>query len=223
MADGDGNDLIMKFVLDGQAISAESTTKLDSMESNNPLLAGFEPKRMFEIDRFSFSAGTAGGDPTAQGRQNGTSHNPQDHMRSNANRNARSASTQDYAAWRAGKPARYPGELHPIQFSRSIDSSSMEIMQRCIDCISYDSASLIKRKSAGGPAAGEVFLRLDFLGVLVTSIGWSNDIEVEETCEFICRGTVVTYRPQLPSGKLGGLVSRFWSMLPTMTQPLQYS
>ena len=72
----------------------------------------------------------------------------------------------------------------------------------------------MKRKAAGGASAGEVYLRLDFVGVLITQVGWSNDDPVKETCQFIARAITVNYRPQLSDGTLGDTRHGFWSMLP---------
>ena len=87
-------------------------------------------------------------------------------------------------------------------------------MQNCIDCISYDSATLIKRKAAGGSPRARCSCAWISIGVLVINVDWSNDDEVEETCHFICRSVTISYRPQLPDGSLGAIVSGFWSMVP---------
>jgi type VI protein secretion system component Hcp len=208
-AKGDGSDLIMKFVLNGSAIAAESTTRVVSSERTpNPLLKGFKPGYMFEVDEFSFKAGTSD-DSSANG-------NPKegDKRRGKTNTLAASARPGGYQAWRSGKVHKYPVDLQPITFSRAIDAASSMLIQNCIDCTSYDSATIIKRKATGGLATGEVFLRLDFVGVLVTKISWENDDEVKEACEFICRSVTISYRPQLPDGTLGAIVSGFWSMVP---------
>lgn len=212
---GDSSDLIMKFVLNGAPIAAESTTQLSSREgSGNPLLIGFRKGGMFEVDRFTFRAGTqdddSAGNNAAPGKS-GKGGKPQ------ANPNANSQ--LGYKAWRAGKDIKYPVDLQPVSFTRSVDSASQVLIQNCIDCVSYDHATLIKRKAAGGTAAGEVFLRLDFIGVLVTGVEWSDDSLVSETCHFICRSVVISYRPQLPDGTLGAVTSGFWSMVPNAKQP----
>jgi hypothetical protein len=90
-------------------------------------------------------------------------------------------------------------------------------MKKCIDREMFQRISLIKRRATGGPAAGEVFLRLDFLEALLTDVQWNNNDEVEETCEFICRHVCINYRPQLPDGSLGASVQGYWSMVPNET------
>src|SRR4051812_6560626 len=71
MAGNDGaGDLFMKFVLVGHetlgdAISAESTADLSSADDTaNLLLAGFGPKRFFEVTNFTFGAGVIDDDNT---------------------------------------------------------------------------------------------------------------------------------------------------------------
>ncbi len=217
MAQGDSTDLIMKIERSkGVLIPAESTTQMRSLEgSSNPLLSGFKKGFMFEIDRFSFRAGTSGDEAAG--------HHPAK-PKSKSVKGPKApptladvATKGDYQAWRAGKSLQYPVDLQPSSFTRPIDSASTTLMQDCIDCFSYERASLIKRKAAGGAAAGEVFLRIDFIGVLVINIDWSDDDEVSETCHFISRSITISYRPQLPDGTLGAVVPGFWSMVPGET------
>jgi type VI protein secretion system component Hcp len=217
MAQGDASDLMMKFVLHGKPITAEGKSDLSLGDSaSSPLLKGFIPGCVFEIDRFTFKAGildddaaarTAAGNTTPQQAGNAPKPNTP------ASRTPRGG----YQGWRAGKKSKYPADLQPVSFTRSIDASSSLLIQNCIDCVSYDRATLIKRKAAGSAAAGEVFLRLDFIGVMVIGVDWSNDDEVEETCQFICRSVTISYRPQLPNGSLGAVVPGFWSMVPGET------
>jgi type VI protein secretion system component Hcp len=185
-----GTDLLMKFVLNGRPIAGESATSLAPAGARPaPLLAGFKSGLMFEVDSFSLKSGVI------------------------------DDGSASFEAWRAGKPAGYQVDLQPVSFTRAIDMSSTQLIQSSIDRVVFDSATLIKRKAAGGRAAGEVFLRLDFYGVLVVGVDWSNDAEVRETCRFICRGTTISYRPQRSDGTLGGTIARFWSMVPNATQP----
>jgi hypothetical protein len=217
MAAGDATDLIMKFVLKGSPIDGESTTNLVSAEGQyNELLTGFLPKSMFEVDSFTFKSGIL---DDAAPQQQPANTATQRNGKPAAVTASTLAAPAEFQAWRTGKRTKYPVDLQPVSFTRSIDKSSTTLIQSCIDNVVFDSATLIKRKAAGGRVAGEVFLRLDFLGVLVVGVDWSNDLEVKETCRFICRGTIISYRPQLPDGTLGGTVSSFWSMDPKKTQP----
>ena len=202
MAAGDSSDILMKFVLKekGQKegpIQGESSTELViAGEQRSNLLAGFKKKFMFEIDSFNFSVGI---DDDSGAAPRGTPAAPQG----------------GFQAWRSGRPHKdYPVTVQPITFSRPIDRASNLLLQHCIACTSFESASLVKRKAAGSAAAGEAYLRMDFTGVLITEIEWSNDEPIKETCKFISRAITVRYRPQLPDGSLGIIRLGFWSMLP---------
>jgi type VI protein secretion system component Hcp len=217
MAQGDASDLMMKFILQGKPIAAEGRSDVSlGNTSSNSLLTGFEPGCVFEIDRFTFRAGIRDDDAGTQKAQ-GTTGAPAPQQIGNTQKPGGPTSRVPrggYQGWRNGHKRKYPADLQPVSFTRSIDASSSVLMQNCIDCVSYDRATLIKRKAAGSKAAGEVFLRLDFIGVLVIGVDWSNDDEVEETCQFICRSVTISYRPQLPDGSLGAVVPGFWSMVP---------
>jgi type VI protein secretion system component Hcp len=253
MAKGDSTDLLMKFVKDSNPIAGESTTELVSSEgSANPLLKGFNKGFYSEIDRFTMKAGIRDDDANAQQSPEGarrtaaldlaqarpitrttsgpggttttTVIQPQRQTASLASTVRRGS----YQSWRSGKARPpYPVDLQPVSFTRVIDKTSAVLIQSCIDCISFDSISLIKRKSSGmeGPsgetASGEVFLRLDFVGALVIKVDWDNDDKVSETIDFICRSVSIHYRPQLPDGSLGRIRPGFWSMVPgEVQQPL---
>ncbi len=105
---------------------------------------------------------------------------------------------------------RYPVDLKPVEFSRLVDRSSLILLDHCIKRTVFKSATLIKRKAAGGPASGEVFLRFDFHHVLLKSVEWSNDAPIEEEIEFVCRAVTLNYKPQLPDGSLGAPIHVFW-------------
>ena len=213
MAEANSTDLLMKFMRSpGSHIVGESTTDISTLGKNNPLLMDFKPGFMFEISRFTFKAGTSPNEATTPQANN------QQQQGKNKASAASIAQSGGYKSWRSGKSTTYPVDLQPVSITRPIDISSPILMQDCIDCISYDSATLIKRKSAGTDSAGEVFLRVDFVGVLIIGIDWSNDDEVEEDCQFICRSVTISYRPQLPDGRLGATKSGFWSMVPGETQ-----
>jgi type VI protein secretion system component Hcp len=210
MARGESSDLMMKIIdLHGKPIPAESTTKL-LMNSSNELLAGFdkalEAKGLIEIDRFRFNAGDKTTGLDQKGGQNLGKLPGQQSIPV-----ARAASSRIPGQ----NPVRqgHPGELQPVTFTRDIDAASTRLIRDCINCNSYKRITVIKRKASGGACAGEVFLRLDFIGVLLTEVDWSNDDEVQENCTFICRSVCVSYKPQLPNGTLGARISGFFSML----------
>jgi type VI protein secretion system component Hcp len=204
MAKTQSSDLIMMFVRDGTPIEADSRTDLQWKDkARSQLLRGFKKGCMFEIDKFSFEIGTQDQD---------TRKKDKDADKDEKKKKPSSASG-DRQAWRAGGAIAYPVDVQPLSFTRDIDRASSQLLQDCIDCHSYDRATLIKRKAIGNAAAGEAFLRFDFVGVLVTSVGWADDDEVQETCQFIFRSVTISYCPQLPDGSLGAIVPAFWSMV----------
>jgi type VI protein secretion system component Hcp len=184
MAMDNASDLFMTFIKNGKPIEAASRTNFQPKGVSTRLLKDIKPGYVFEVSKFSFGAGTV--DDSGGG----------------------------YQDWRGGKAIEYPVDMHPVTFTRTIDKSSAYFLQNCIDCEGYDRVILIKRKPVGKLAAGEPFLRFDFSNVLMVSVDWSNDDEVEETCQFIFRAVTISYRPQLPDGSLGAVVPAFWSMAP---------
>jgi len=231
MAQGDSSDILMKFVLEGHkhAIAGESSTELDTGKERSPLLKGFEKFRMFEIDNFRFAVGIeddTGGDAKAKAAQAaqalrvpGQPNRPQPaagHPAAAVAGAARHASSGQFQAWRNGHGnVKYGVQVQPITFTRPIDRASISLLQYCINCTTFESAALVKRKATGGPAAGEAYLRMDFSGgVLITDVSWTNDDPVTETCKFISRAVTVQYRPQLPDGSLGIIRHGSWSMRP---------
>jgi type VI protein secretion system component Hcp len=209
----DTGDLLMKFVMNGKPIAGGSTTELAPSSSGaNPLLAGFQSGRMIEIDSLSFRCGTSGSEPGAppkpkdpnQRRGSGDDDEPE----------PMNPKPGGYQSWRAGKTTKYPLDIQPVSFNRTIDIASPVLIQSCIDCTSFDSATLVKRKPAGTKTAGEVYLRMDFIGVLVIKVDWSDGDTVKETISFIARSITVSYRAQLANGSLGPVISGFWSMVP---------
>jgi type VI protein secretion system component Hcp len=212
----DTGDLLMKFVMNGKAIAGGSTTDLGSSSLvPNPLLKGFEAGRMIEIDSLSFRCGTSGTEPGAAPPKDPNAQRGAKDDDEPAPMNPRPGG---YQSWRAGKATKYPLDIQPISLTRSIDMASAVLIQSCIDCVSFDSATLVKRKPAGTQTAGEVYLRMDFNGVLVIKVDWSDDDTVKETIAFIARSITVSYRAQLANGSLGPLISGFWSMVPGETQ-----
>jgi type VI protein secretion system component Hcp len=225
MAKGDSTDILMKFVLDGVAIAGQSTSELSAPGTTpNKLLTGFAKKAMFELDSFTFAVGLEDNVPGGQqqgGQQPGAHATGAQAATAAGGRLGAAGAVPprrvgaNFQAWRSGRGGpKYPVSVQPITFSRAIDSASIQLLQYCINCTSFDSATLVKRKSTGTGVAGEPYLRMDFVGVLITDVSWSNDDPVKETCKFISRAITVQYRPQLPDGSLGAARHGFWSMNP---------
>lgn len=135
-------------------------------------------------------------------------------------------SADSFAKWRAagggGSAGSYPADVNPVEITRSIDRASTDLLDACINRKMFKSATLIKRKAAGGVLAdgrsvsGEIFLRFDFVGVLLTGVDWDEDDPVKEKIKFIARAITMSYRPQLPDGSLGGVVPGFYTMAPDL-------
>ena len=101
-----------------------------------------------------------------------------------------------------GGGVKYPVSVQPITITRPIDKSSPRLLQYCIDTTSFDSVSVVKRKAAGGPLAGQPYLRLDFAGVLIRDISWSNEEPIKEVTKLISRSITVRYRPSFRTAPL---------------------
>ena len=100
----------------------------------------------------------------------------------------------------------------PVRISRQIDAASPTLMQYCFTSTTLDSASIVKRRAGGGDVSGYGYLRLDFTGVLITGISWSDSHVVKESITFIYREVQISYRPQDASGKLGANIGASWSL-----------
>jgi type VI protein secretion system component Hcp len=100
----------------------------------------------------------------------------------------------------------------PVRISRQIDAASPVLMQYCINAITLDSAAVVKRRAAGARASGLGYLRLDFTGVLITEVSWSDSHVVKETLTLFYRQVEISYRPQLENGKLGAVVPAKWAL-----------
>lgn len=211
MAASESSDIFMKMVLNGAKIAGASTAELVIPgKARNPLLKDFEPGYFFELERFSFRTGTVDDDAKV-GKEVPKTKGQDPKKAASASQIAKRGG---YQSWRSGQSRKYPVDLQPITFNRVVDSASTTLIQACIDCQSFDSATIIKRKAAGSAAAGEVFLRVDCVGVLVIEVNWDDDDQSKEDVRFITRSVTMSYRPQLPDGSLGGTVTGFWSMVP---------
>jgi type VI protein secretion system component Hcp len=103
----------------------------------------------------------------------------------------------------AGDTSKGGVQLNEISVTRQIDIASMALMRACIGTQGFDSASIVKRRAGGGSAeSGQAYLRVDFNGVLITKIDWSDEHVVKEKITFITRGLQMLYRAQLADGTL---------------------
>ena len=203
--DADTGDLLMAvYPTMGQAITGQSSSQLTPP---SPLLAGFYPGKVFEISNFKFSVQALKEDETQKAIRDSLSGRAEQNPQLNALAKV----------FAANKPAS-TGEaqscpVQPVSFERPIDSASATLLQLCINCKTLYGAVVVKRKPAGGIAAGETYLRMEFIGILITNITMTNSDPVMENTTFISRAVNVKYRPQLPDGSLGAIVNGFWSRM----------
>ena len=192
MASGDSSDILVRFMLNGHAIAGESSSELRKGKTPSRLLKDFERHHYFEVDNFNFSVGIEGSDSDAGKAQPGKT--PVQAAGKGAAQPKAKSTLGGFTAWRAGQAhKKYPVNVQPVSFTRPLDRASSALLQHCIKCTSFDSATIVKRKAAGSVAAGEAYLRMHFAGVLITDVEWSNDDPVRETCKFIARAITVHY------------------------------
>lgn len=201
-------DLLMKFVK-GQAIIAEGSSKLDPTDS---FVADFVAGKFFEVEAFSLGLNVqdseGGNNPLNQASSQRASVQPDG-----------TGYRPSFAAWRDAKnktlqqvaEIAYPVTLEPFSFSRAMDKASPILFQSCCNSVSFESATLVKRKVAGEDNALQGFLRMDFANVLIVGIDWSDDVIVKERCKFICRGVTVQYKRQNSDGSLGAASPATWA------------
>ena len=233
MATTQSSDMFMMLIPNQSSlpVRAESTTDLlQNCSASNPLLKGFTTGYVFEIESFSFKVGTDGSE--AKKGDVGKRDLDENALKQLAKRKGidlkelkdlmeknESSAKGGYQKWRSGEAmdGKYPVDIQPVKFAREIDQTSFVLMRNLINGVRYSSGALVKRKAAGTAATGEVFMRLDFVDVVVTGIDWSDNHEVKETVQFICRGITFQYSPQMADGSLGAVVSAQWAM-PDNTQ-----
>lgn len=224
--ESDSGDLLLKMVLNGNPIKGASQTVLQAPgKPMSKLATGFDPGFMIEIDNFTLRCGTSGLEPGAVPPPPPSQHNvtwathekDEDEKKESLGAVARRGG---YQAWRRGDTnIRYPLDIQPITFTKPADMSSEPLIQSCIDCTSYDSATIVKRRPVGSALAGEIYMRIDFTGVLVIKVDWADEDDyIKETVSFIARGITVSYRPMLTFNTMGPIISGFWSMVPDEKQ-----
>jgi len=104
-------------------------------------------------------------------------------------------------------------DIQPVGFTRIFDMASIALFTALVASQTLDSVTVVKRKAAGSKNAGEIYLRLDFNKVLLTSLDWSEKQDaVTEVGSFIYRELEVQYRPQRPDGTLGAIIPSSWRM-----------
>jgi hypothetical protein len=230
MASDDHTDLFMKFQdVNDIPVVGESRTVLTSSDPiTRQMLDGFLPGKFIEIDSFSMSAQVD--DRTPDEMRKDIRRENQRVIREYDERKKKGPLKDGEKRPNEMKDADVEHELMTLQnkaakgspvkeinFSRQLDLASKAFAMGIKQGYGYQSASLIKRKGAGSKdqsgkaTSGDVYLRIDFEQVLMTSIDWSDDEgEIKENCKFICRKIIIQYRPQLPNGKLGAIKTGKW-------------
>ena len=207
----------------------EATSAVDG-----DLFAGFRSPKMFEIDSFKFAVSISDStDGQTKSDEGGGYSNNSDlklpgvagwagkggKVMEDAFRKfmkSQQKATGQFKAFKSGKGAglKYPVSVQPVLISRAIDKSSPVLLQYCIDTTLFDRVSVVKRKAAGTLLAGQPYLRLDLVDVLIKDVSWTNDEPVKEETKLISRAITIRYKPQLPDGSLGAAKIAFWSMVP---------
>jgi len=226
MAD-DSADIFVKFMLRSGAINGESTTEV----GNADLFKGFKAVKMFEIDSFSFGVSVGDDSEGAQKHDAATAHGRGNNSGAGSTIGRFLSTASNLVGYHGGKPpAQQSGQFQPfrkggggtnykvslefITITRPIDKSFTELLKYCISTTSFERVSVVKRKAAGTPLAGQPYLRLDFVGALIQEVTWTNDEPIKEVTKLITRATTVRYKPQLFDGTLGAARVGFWSMVP---------
>lgn len=226
-----GIDLLMKIKISGQThVQAESTDVVGREGWDQDLLmTGFKPGtttapgNVFELESFSFGTKVkerSSPEDDAAAAKAGVAKQQEYLQKLHAHLASGKtgappglkAPRSEFKNFLAGKDAQYDAEVDPVTFTRYIDRASSRLLQACFNSSSFESATLVKRRSTGGEAAGYGYLRMDFGNVLITKLSWEDDDRVKESCTFIFRSVLVQYRPQLPDGSLGDPVPGKWNM-----------
>lgn len=215
MAGEQSTDIFMFFreTEGSKPLRGECTTELAIPgKKRNELYNGFEKERMFEVNQFSFGVGV----DDKEDDEDADGGVPPELKKALAPIPAfkfpsRFARPKPKSGQKLDDT---PVSVHPVSFSRGMDVASSLLLAATIERTFFSRVALVKRKSAGGAAAGEPYLRMDFCGALIIQASWTNDEPVKETYEFHARAITMRYRPQLEDGTLGAPRVGFWSMVP---------
>jgi type VI secretion system secreted protein Hcp len=93
--------------------------------------------------------------------------------------------------------------FNPFSITRKIDIASTVFFQKACSGTPFQQVGLGMRKSAGGDAAGAMYLVFTFKLVAVKTIGWAHDDEApKETVTFEYGGLTIQYCQQKADGSL---------------------
>jgi type VI protein secretion system component Hcp len=217
MAEDKKGDLLMKFVQsNGDIVKGGATSQLSK---DDKFLFDFWAGKFIEVEEFQLGLNLE------DSEIGNTALNATSSQQAGAEvggHTAKFASWRDYKKKTRDDVAKigYPVVLQPCSFSHVMDRTSPILFQNCCNSISFDSATLVKRKHTGGTLALQSFLRIDFSNVLIIGLDWDDGQVVKEKCKFICRGLTVQYKQQASDGTLGAARSAEWKReLATRTSP----
>lgn len=111
-----------------------------------------------------------------------------------------------FQRWKSMQPGQnfappYKFVVDEFNFTRYLDRASTLLFDRCCNSLSFDSATLVKRKVTGATKL-QAFLRMDFQKVLVTKLDWDDGEVIKEKCSFVYRGLKLQYMRQQSHGGL---------------------
>ncbi len=203
-------DLLMRLVIERETgpfkagpVAGESTLALNRADT---LVSDFTPGQFFEIDDFDLEISLR--DETSKGG----SSSP---MSGGPNAQANEKLKGSFSRWRSDKgddyKMIYPSETDVFSFSRAMDRASLVLLGMCCLGGTFDSASVVKRRSVGASDVSRSFLRIDFKKVLIVGVDWDDGAVVKEKCKFICRRLQITYHMQNPDGSMVGAAQATWS------------
>ncbi len=141
----------------------------------------------------------------------------------------RPGASKSFARWRAVKAGqeelKVPYRCKPSAFSvtRLIDDASPTLFKHCATREKLTGAILIKRGLSNSDLGALTFLRMEFAGVMITSIEWSNGDVVKETCRFTFRDLAIKYVKRKSDGTTDSTWSCEWHRDPKNPKTLAAS
>jgi type VI protein secretion system component Hcp len=199
--------MMLKQTGGGAAIDAESTSSIDG---ETGWTDDFTAGKYFELQDFTLGIDIEDNDsastkPPVTDPHTGVTTTP--------------AKTGKFSKWVQGIAASagpgvlstlYPVQMDAFSFTKQLDAASPVLFKNCFKTIPFDSAAIVMRKTGGvqhtKTGIGHIgFLRIDFTGVLITSIDWDAGEIVKEKVKMVCRTVQVKYRAQNNDGSAGKL------------------
>lgn len=228
MSDTTGIDVLMKVVGTSTAYDAESSTVLATGAGADKLLSGFTAGKFCELKSFSFSAGAESAlskdkdddEKKEKDKKDKEKNRTEPGQPGNTSRGwltyeeQRTAIGKGHKALRDARNKNDPVDMQPVEFTRIMDSMSMQLYAALAKCTTLASVTIAKRKAVGNlSASGQCYLRLVFSSVLITSLDWKESQHVMmETGTFIYRKLELHYLPQAADGSLGLAARTSWAM-----------